>query len=156
MSYASTNQWTPPDDPNDLGTCCIGAAFMDSTHCTCWTPVHDIDQADPDTLRPPGLTPKMCPDCAYRPGSPEREGDPQAAADHAALDALVCNGAPFWCHQGMRLIVAMEHPDGRRIPIEGGLAYDPPIVGAVPYRADGTAGKLCAGWAARVLRHGDH
>jgi hypothetical protein len=148
------NQWTPPDDPDDVGGCCVGSAFIGPQGCTCWEPVYDLDQAEPDLTRPPGLTPTMCVDCAYRPGSPERDGHPDAAADRDSLEVLVITGDPFWCHQGMRLIVAREHPDGRRVDIGSGLAYDPPIVGAIPYRANGRAGLLCAGWSARVLRRG--
>ena len=31
------------------GMCCIGAAVYGPGHCTCWTPVYDLDQAEPDT-----------------------------------------------------------------------------------------------------------
>lgn len=30
------------------GVCCMGAAAMGPERCTCWEPVYDLDQADPD------------------------------------------------------------------------------------------------------------
>src|SRR4051794_15360348 len=66
------------DDPR-LAGCCDGAANLGPTFCTCWEPVYDTPrQAAPRTGLPTETRPLMCGDCAYRPGSPERRGDPTA------------------------------------------------------------------------------
>ena len=87
-----------------------------------------------------------------RTDSPERNGDDEYG--HSApgdLDRLVETGHPFWCHVGMRKPVAYVHPAGVRVEARHDH-YTPPVVAGVPYRADGTAGDLCAGWLARRLR----
>lgn len=54
---------------------------------------------------------------------------------------------PFFCHDSMRRPVRWRHPDGRTI--DGSTSdWQPPIVNGVPYRLDGRAGSLCAGWSA--------
>jgi hypothetical protein len=138
--------------PTDLpdageGACCIGAAVLGPDRCTCWEPVYDLDQQPPRTELRDDVRDSMCADCAYRPDSPERTGDPQAAGDWESLQVLAAGGNPFWCHAGMRRPVAFRHPSGVEI---GGsdLDYAPPIVNGVPYRADGTPGDVCAGWEA--------
>lgn len=90
----------------------------------------------------------MCADCAYRPGSPEKSGDPTVTGSADALEDFAATGARFWCHQGMRRTIALRHLSGAEAP-RGAAAYDPPIVDGIPYRADGSPGQLCAGWAAR-------
>jgi hypothetical protein len=144
--------------------CCEGAAILGPHRCTCWQPVFDLEQApvDQETLAllnagvEPNTRRRMCEDnqagdrgCAYRPGSPERNGDPHFQGDAEFLENLAAQDRRFWCHQGMRKITAWRHPSGMEIPDEPGAAYDPPIVGNVPWKADGTPGELCAGWAAR-------
>ena len=136
-----------PDFP-DLGlNCCYGVSMRGA--CSCWRPVYDApEQADPvdgaPTVRPGG----MCGDCAYRPGSPEKTGDPHHRGDATELEMLAEDGRPFYCHDGMRRIVKWVHPSGAEVP--GHPAdYAPPIVGAVPHRTDGTPAFLCAGWNAR-------
>jgi hypothetical protein len=66
-----------PADIPDLQ--CCGPAILDGPrHCECWTPVYDREQScvlRADLLPMPALPPRMCHDCAYRPGSPERQGD---------------------------------------------------------------------------------
>jgi hypothetical protein len=94
----------------------------------------------------------MCPDCAFRPGSPERRGEPGYQGTDGELDDFVANGSSFFCHQGIRKPVTLAHPSGAEVAGHP-AAYDPPIVGGVPYRADGSPGELCAGWAARRLKH---
>ncbi len=140
-----------PDLP-DLGLdvpCCEGSVFRGHRACTCWLPVYDGDQADPDetasrTVRPGG----MCGDCAYRPGSPEKAGDPEHRGDADELEQLAETATPFHCHDGMRHVVRWVHPSGAEVP--GHPAdYAPPIVGTVPYRLDGQPALLCAGWNAR-------
>lgn len=132
------------------GACCMGAAVYGPNGCTCWVRVHDLDQAPPDTSIAPTSRPTMCGDCAFRPDSPERTGAENAAHDADDLDILVQGDAQFWCHQGMRLVTAQRHPSGavKEQPAGERLAYDPPIVDGVPYKADGTPGDLCAGQAA--------
>ena len=132
------------------GTCCEGAAIYGPQRCTCWAPVHDLDQApiQPGMPMPP-VPVRMCRDCAYRPSSPERTGAAGYAGDSEFLDDLVATRTPFYCHQGIRRVVAHRHPAGVEVPGHAG-EYDPPILAGVPYRADGTPALLCAGWLLRV------
>lgn len=140
-----------PDVGNSEVPCCIGAAEYGPGYCTCWKPVFEVEQQPPQTDLVPGVQPKMCVDCAYRAKSPERSGDPDAAADAEGLRALVDSGSPFWCHQGMRRPTHWVHPSGATAPASP-LNYQPPIVGSTPYKADGTPGEICGGWAARRLK----
>lgn len=136
-----------PDFPDlNLG-CCYGATMRNT--CTCWRPVYDAPgQADPIDGMTPTVRPGMCGDCAYRPGSPEKAGDPEHRGDASELERLAAAGEPFYCHDGMRRIVRWVHPSGAEVP--GHPAdYAPPIAGSVPYRANGAPGYLCAGWNAR-------
>lgn len=137
-----------PETPT-TGMCCLGSALDGATRCTCWEPEYDVEQAEPKTdglLF--GCRSSMCHDCAYRPGSPERTGDPDAAADQELLDDLVVRGQPFWCHQGMRVPLRYRHPSG--VVVEASrLEYGPPIVQGRPFKADGSPADLCFGWAAR-------
>lgn len=138
------------------GGCCEGAAYRGPRHCTCWEPVYSYDQADPRTELPADVMPAMCADCAYRPGSPERNNDESVVCNAELLNALVENGGSFWCHNGLRKVVAYVHPTtGIRFMPNDRLdqAYQPPIIGGRPYKADGTPADLCAGWAARRLKH---
>lgn len=149
-SYAAA-KWTadhPDEAERDAHSyCCQSAAMSGSPEsCTCWVPVYAEDQAD---IRPPerpeDLTarPSMCGDCAFRPDSPERAEPWTAEALYDSARA----GTPFWCHDGMRRPLRWQHPDGR---VVDGSPHDwqPPIVGGVPYRADGRPALLCAGWRA--------
>lgn len=127
--------------------CCYGELHHGPEGCTCWEPTFDDEQAEPDTSTRPKTRAKCCRDCAYRKGSPERvRGEGPDLRDLAGSP-----GRAFWCHQGMRLIVAWRHPDGRERPAHPG-DYFPAIVNGVPYLADGTAGQRCAGWA--TIREG--
>jgi hypothetical protein len=139
------------DDDAPTTGCCIGEVMGGPSHCTCWEPVYDLEQQPlADDGVPPDDVPiraKCCHDCAYRNGSPER-------ADPHEEDALLAlphqEGREFWCHQGLRRAVAYRHPDGRTRPAGDG-DYQPPIGPAarpVAWKADGTVGELCAGWAA--------
>lgn len=141
-----------PDGLPDPGVpCCDGAAAYGPRGCTCWETEYDRPQAQPDTglLPLPPVPLRMCATCAYRPGSPERAGDPAVAGDPDMLEELAVTGQPFWCHQGMRLGVRLRHPSGLVYEIPGTAHYQPPIVAGVPYKADGTPGDLCAGWLLR-------
>lgn len=138
--------------------CCEGAFDGGPTECTCWTPEYDLEQVKPSIAAVVGLAlgeieppqrDRMCGDCAYRPNSPEKTGDDTVDGNAAMLERLAAEGHRFWCHDGMRKQVAWRHPAGIRIPAVGTGDYQPPIVEAVPYRADGQPGLLCAGWAAR-------
>jgi hypothetical protein len=126
-------------DTNDERFCCDGAALFGPNRCTCWVPVYDVEQAEPQ----PGAMRqrrKCCHDCAFRNGSPERAEDP----DH--LDDVVARGR-FDCHVGMRRIVGWRHPDGTYWASTSD-DYDPPRRGDMTFKADGTAAEICAGWAA--------
>lgn len=140
-----------PDVGNDEVPCCYGAAEYGYANCTCWTAVFDEEQQSVQTDLTPPVRTSMCVDCAYRPKSPERSGDPEAAASAQALQALVDSGSPFWCHQGMRRPTHWIHPSGATAPASP-LNYQPPIVGSTPYKADGTPGEICGGWAALRLK----
>lgn len=129
------------DSEHDI--CCMGAVMRGAAYCTCWDPIFNLEQAAADTSTTPTIRQKCCQDCAYRQGSPERE------RDDGELDEIVAHpDRTFWCHQGMRKVVAWHHPDGRELPAGPEDDYKPLIVGEVPYLADGTAGERCAGWAA--------
>ena len=100
----------------------------------------------------PPVPVRMCATCAYRPASPERRGEDGYAGDEDLLDELVATGSPFYCHQGIRKPVAWRHvPSGTEIPGHPG-GYDPPILDAVPYKADGSPADLCAGWLLRRVK----
>jgi hypothetical protein len=146
-----------PDLPDaGEGMCCMGAAALGPARCTCWNPVYDLEQADPDPVAvklldagvQPATQPAPCADCAYRLGSPEREGDKRYSGDQALLERIVASGERFWCHQGMRKVTAWRHPSGAVIPVDVD-GYAPPKVGGVPWQADGQPGLVCGGWAAR-------
>jgi hypothetical protein len=142
----------PPDLPDaGEGACCMGAAVYGKDRCTCWEPVYDLDQ---QPLQPGGmgLRVKMCPDCAYRKNSPERRGEDGYEGDPESLDEMVMTGDMFVCHQGIRKPVKWVHPSGAEIPGHP-AGYSPPLLDGVPYKADGTPADLCAGWAARRLKH---
>lgn len=135
-----------PEDADTVRGCCIGEAVRGAEHCTCWVPVWNGEQAEP--VLPPkaaDLAPfaTKCGDCAYRRDSPERRDEWMADT----LYSLPEQGTAFYCHEGMRRPVAWRHPDGREI---AGSPDDwqPPMVAGIPYRLDGRAGSLCAGWAA--------
>ncbi|HEV8653159.1 MAG TPA: hypothetical protein VG276_28135 [Actinomycetes bacterium] len=157
MNLCGLSQPSQPKLPDaGQGTCCYGAACMGPERCTCWEPVFEVEQTPPDsqtvTLLAAGVQPvtrqRPCDDCAYRPDSPERRGDPNVAGDQELLEQIVQRGERFWCHQGIRRPIAWRHPAGVQIP-GSPVNYQPPIIDGVPYRADGTPAEVCAGWAAR-------
>jgi hypothetical protein len=138
------------------GCCCWGTVMRGPSGCTCWELIYDLEQVEPDPKAvawlAAGIQPvtrsRPCEDCAYRADSPERQGSEDVSGDQALLDRIVAEGSRFWCHQGIRRPVAWRHPSGAEIP-GSPSDYRPPIVDGVPYRADGTAAEVCAGWAAR-------
>ena len=149
----------PPgwEGPPDGVPCCMGSACNGWHACTCWEPIYlPAEQAYPLPRQVPAVMPSMCADCAYRPGSPERRGSPDAMVDSEKLDDLAISRSPFWCHDGLRYVAALRHASTGELwhaeSAEDGRAvahYDPPIIDGRPYRADGTIGALCAGWDAR-------
>lgn len=129
------------------GMCCDGAANMGPGRCTCWDPVYDQEQAEPQQ-GPMAVRPTMCADCAFRPGSPERTGDPRFQhSDEGDIEELVGTGAVFACHQGMRRRLARVHPTGARVE-SGPGDYEPPQRGEHAWKADGTPADVCAGLTA--------
>lgn len=130
--------------------CCDAEAYRPGG-CTCWEFEYDLEQMVPPRQTEPVTRTEMCVDCAYKPKSPERHSEVDAAYDEDDLETLALSDHTFWCHQGMRLVTAEVHPDGRRIeqPSDLKLAYDPLLINGVPYKADGTPADRCAGQAAR-------
>jgi hypothetical protein len=150
-------------DPAD-GACCMGALMHGPTGCTCWVTVYDLEQADPlPGLPVPPVPLRMCEPgpgdagCAYRGTSPEKTGDDRYNGDAEDLDYLAGTGQPFYCHAGTRRAVRLVHPAG--VTYEPGPGdYQPPVIGGVPYRADGRPALICAGWLLRravLLRQAD-
>jgi hypothetical protein len=130
--------------------CCMPALDGRPEDCTCWRPVYDVEQAPPRPMAGPQdlqARPRMCGDCAFKPGSPERT-DPLMVE---TLMELPSTRTPFWCHDGMRRPVRWEHPDGRTVAGDP-ADWHPAQLGRVPYRADGSPALLCAGWAALAAR----
>lgn len=147
-----------PDVGNEEIPCCLGSAHRGPDGCTCWVEVYDLEQqplSDDDQFT---ARPTPCADCAYRPDSPEKAGAEHVVGDAGLLDALVERGEPFWCHQGIRRVVALRWqpeadprpPVEHVVPEEFAVAYRPPMRDNRPYKADGTVADLCGGWAARV------
>jgi hypothetical protein len=90
---------------------------------------------------------RMCADCAFRPDSPERNGDARYAhSDEDGLEDAI-NGV-FVCHVGLRLLVRHVHPNGAVFDAPPG-AYEPPDP---PCKADGSPAELCCGWATERRR----
>lgn len=134
------------------GACCEGSAVRGPQYCTCWATEFDLGQAPPEPEFDPGTRDAMCGDCAFKPGSPERQGDERYNGDAEFLDRIVVTGERFFCHVGIRRAVRLVHPAGAVVEVPPG-DYRPPIIDGIPYKADGTPGDLCAGWAARRRAH---
>jgi len=136
-----------PEDEHRV--CCLGAVMRD--RCTCWVTEHDREQAKPRP-GPVQVQPRMCGDCACRPGSVEETDPDSMASSVQGVQSLAEQGAPFYCHQGMRQRTGKVHPDGERIEFDGPRPadnYDPPIHDGVPYQASGEPALICAGWLAK-------
>lgn len=136
------------------GMCCLGALEDGPTGCTCWIEQYDLEQADPIPGERP-LEPKMCTDCAYRANSLEHTGAEHVAGDVDLLERIVVSGDIFNCHQGMRRIQSWLHEPTGTVWSDPSLeaAYAPPIIDGVPFKADGSPGNICAGWAAKRLAY---
>lgn len=132
-----------------LGGCCYGS-INGPEYCTCWEPVYNLEQLEPVAQVTRAECPvrsELCGDCAYRRDSPERTGD-----DYVEENLLELAGSDnvFFCHTGMRRPIAYVHPDGRRLEIPDETRfhnYQPVQIDGVPYKADGTPGEICGGWA---------
>lgn len=136
----------------ELATCCLGAAEGGPLDCTCWEPEYDLEQSGRLLSERPIVTRAvMCADCAYRPDSPERSGDERFKGSEEGELERIAALEVFWCHQGMRKPVRWRHRLG--IVVEAATdAYEPPMRlvddEPVPFKADGSPGDRCAGWAA--------
>lgn len=144
------------DDDLPEVPCCMGAAVFE--RCTCWVPVHDVEQAPELPGEPVPRPDGMCSDCACRRDSVERQAFETGKETgllsrwEGVLDC-VTDGTPFYCHDGLRRRIGERHPDGRFRKL-GPHGYEP-LVGSdgVPRRADGRPAFLCAGWAALRRKH---
>lgn len=142
-----------------LLTCCDGAANRGPAGCTCWEPVYDLDQAEPRPDQPIRTRAKMCEDCAYRPTSPERTGDDRYDGTEEQLLDLAAGAGVFWCHQGIRSPIAYRHTT-LGITVEADASHYKPLIREVdgepvPFKADGSPGNRCAGWAAMARLNSD-
>ncbi len=148
-TWCGFDEPAPDDLPDTGGECCFGASVYGPDRCTCWRPVYTPEQ-HPDLAEDPVPQARslMCGDCAYRPGSPEKAGDPGYRGDADELETLAATETPFYCHDGMRRVEKWAHPSGAEVPALDG-AYAPPFTGNLPHKTDGTAADLCAGWDAR-------
>lgn len=127
------------------GTCCMGAAAMGPGRCTCWEPVYDREQ-QPIQPGPMPQRARLCVDCAFRNGSPERSGNGQHAhSGEGEIEAIIAGSRRFVCHQGMRRITHWRHPSGVVVACPTDGAYRPPEVGGIAYQASGEPAHLCAG-----------
>ena len=146
-----------PDAAGDGGGCCMGSAVYGPDRCTCWEEVLDTTtpQAPPQRDVATPTRSGMCGDCAFRPGSPERGGDENAAYDADDL-ADVVTSAAFYCHDGMARVDHLRHEGtGITVRLPGqNLAYRPLRADGRLYRRDGAPAALCAGWAAH--RRAEH
>ena len=119
--------------------CCWGYAMGGPLSCTCWSPVYDTRQSAITNDTELSIRSKRCEDCAFRSGSPELKDD----------SIWEIHGT-FYCHQGMRRIIAWQHENGERVDhIVNKDDYDPPIKNNIPYRTNGKQADICHGW--RVL-----
>jgi hypothetical protein len=143
-----------PPAPGDL-LCCMAAATTGGEHCTCWEPILGV--VDPVLVVPVSQEPlqegptcarrSACGDCAYRVGSPERSALEGELPGYGTREQ-------FYCHDGMALVVAWQHPSGAVRPAfdpeapQASADYYPATRPPRAWRLDGSPAVLCAGWAA--------
>lgn len=127
---------------------------MGPGRCTCWVPEYDKPQSEHLQSGPLAARKRMCADCAFRSGSPERSSDTRMAlAGEGEMDAQVASAAGFMCHDGMRKVLAWVHaPSGVRV-VEDVDAYRPPKNHNHAWRADGRPALMCAGYMAARAKH---
>lgn len=137
-----------PDDP----PCCDGYGYLGYQHCMCWETVYEDGQQEPRRDAEHLTRLKMCADCAFRPGSPERRDSEQAVCSSTDLMRIVHNpDEVFVCHDGLRRAIGWRHPNGMFVEHterDGVVAYSPPMEGRRAYQLDGTPALHCAGLAA--------
>jgi len=131
----------PSADPD--GACCWGAVAGDG--CTCWTAVLDVHPTPVVQEGPHLIRRRMCADCAYRPGSPEREELDGDTPGFTRSDR-------FYCHAGMPRAVGYRHPTLGDVVVPAPTTddYRPFIRDGRPWKADGSPAELCSGWAAHT------
>jgi hypothetical protein len=135
-----------PDVGNGEVPCCYGAAVYGPGRCTCWESEYDHLQQEPKA-GPMQERERMCVDCAFRPDSPERQGDERYSnSDEDGIERVL--SGTFLCHAGMRSRTRERHPSGALLEVLPG-AYAPP---SPPCKADGSPAEYCAGWAAERRR----
>lgn len=123
--------------------CCDGAYYRGARACSCWTPIYDMEQQEPDLTARVTTRSSTCNDCAYRPDSAEMKEDPYQLV---GIDV-------FWCHKGMRRPKEWRHKDGRVRPgypadYQPRFANRPDVrEERVPYKANGRPALRCGGWA---------
>jgi hypothetical protein len=102
-------------------TLCVGGISPDGGRCLHCAGIGLTDDPVGPAVRaprPPGVMPKPCGDCAYRPGSPEREAPGQTLP----------KDEPFFCHRGLPVTAA-----GAYVPV---ATFNGLPLGAM----------VCAGW----------
>lgn len=128
--------------PDPVLPCCETSAHTDGEECTCWTSRLTVEPTDRLQEGPPVIRRTMCGDCAYRPGSREREeadGDPPGYS----------RARPFYCHTGMARAVGYSHPDvPGEVPDVTNSDYRCYLFADRAWKANGAPAELCAGWAA--------
>lgn len=134
----------PAPDPEV--PCCETAAYSNGKACSCWEPIFSAPTPPVLLEGPQAPRPKMCHDCAYRPGSPER-----TEVDGEQLEAPLSQ--PFQCHDGMPKLLGWTHPELPGACLVAAAigdrdSFGPVIRGAQSWRADGTPALMCAGWVA--------
>lgn len=147
------NDW--PDATNGV-PCCMGYAAYDHRRCTCWVPIYDVE-TQPHDGSTPGQRQSMCHDCAYRKGSPERQGVEGYKGSEDELEHIAATGTgPFFCHQGTAKTLQYNHPSGMVIQAHP-ADYHWVIVEKdgqrFPLKADGSAQDICAGYQATKKKY---
>lgn len=128
--------------PEPIVPCCDSSLHSDGESCTCWDAVLDVEPTRAVHEGPHEIRRLMCADCAYRPGSPERE---DAGGDEPGFTLE----QRFFCHTGMPRAVGYVHPRLEGVvPAPTTDDYRPFIRDGQAWQVDGRPAELCAGWAA--------
>jgi hypothetical protein len=147
--YTERGRLQQPSGPSNMPApdptvpCCEASAFTDGEECTCWVAVLDVVPTLAVQEGPHRIRRTMCGDCAYRPGSPERES---LGGDAPSFS----RAARFYCHTGMPRAVGYTHPHLGLVPAPTTDDYRPYIRDGQAWQADGRPAELCAGWAAHT------